>query len=158
MFFHGKYIRSLLFVSFATPLTRRVDLIRCFFLVLSVWPSWDQRMLNPKTNEEKEKKRWKMVSHSLLCNNAWWRGFLFGFRHNARHDVSAPNKGGAKARRFSTTKYPQYSTIPNEYRPRRLEGQGVLFNAEVTSTPTRAHRAGLAEADSSNKFQALSSA
>ena len=29
------------------------------------------RMLNPKTNEKKGKK-WKMVSHSSLCNNAWY--------------------------------------------------------------------------------------
>ena len=67
-----------------------------------------------------------------MCNNAWWRGFLFGFRHNARHDVSAPNKGGAKARRFSTTKYPQYSTIPNEHR--LSKARRVPFNAKVTNT------------------------
>ena len=158
MFFHGKYIRSLLFVSFATPLTRRVDLIRCFFLVLSVWPSWDQRMLNPKTNEEKEKKDGKW-SPTLFCaimhgGGVFFLGFVIMPDMMCRHLI----KGGAKGRRFSTTKYPQYSTIPNEYRPRRLEGQGVLFNAEVTSTPAHAHRAGLAETDSSNKFQALSSA
>ena len=131
MFFHGKYIRSLLFVSLATPLTRRVDLIRCFFLSCRCGLAGTRGCWTPRRmRKRKKKKRWKMVSHSLLCNNAWWRGFLFGFRHNARHDVSAPNKGGAKARRFSTTKYPQYSTIPNEYRTKKARRVGSFIHCK----------------------------
>ena len=61
-----------------------------------------ERMLNPKTNEVGRKKDGKW-SPTLFC--AIMHGtlgvFFLRFRHNARHDVSAPNKGVSQ--RFSQT-------------------------------------------------------
>ena len=68
---------------------------------------WDARgrMLNPKTNEAEEKKDGKW-SPTLFCAIMHGTGvFFLRFRHNARHDVSAPNKGSHNAfpRLYSTT-------------------------------------------------------
>ena len=89
-------------------------------------------MLNPKTNEAEEKKDGKW-SPTLFCAIMHGTGvFFLRFRHNARHDVSAPNKGSHNA-------FPRlYSTTPsNEFacqQPQRQPAAAVLLPACAMSS------------------------
>lgn len=83
------------------PLTSQVDLIRRFFQVRSSAKEWERGCWTPRRMRKRKKDgKWSptlfcAIMHggdSTTCSAL--RGFLFGFRHNARHDVSAPNKGG----------------------------------------------------------------
>ena len=89
-------------------------------------------MLNPKTNEAEEKKDGKW-SPTLFCAIMHGTGvFFLRFRHNARHDVSAPNKGSHNA-------FPRlYSTTPsNEFacqQPQRQPGAAAVLLLAASSS------------------------
>lgn len=111
MFFHGKYIRSLLFVSLATPLTRRVDLIRCFFLSCRCGLAGTRGCWTPRRMRKRKKKDGKW-SPTLFCaimhgGGVFFLGFVIMPDMMCRHLI----KGGPKqedSQQPSTHSTPQF--------------------------------------------------
>jgi hypothetical protein len=133
MFFHGKYIRSLLFVSLATPLTRRVDLIRCFFSfscrcgLAGTRGCWTPRRMR------KRKKKDGKWSPTLFCaimhgGGVFFLGFVIMPDMMCRHLI----KGGPKQ---EDSQQPSIHSTPQFLMSIDQEGQKgreFAFNTKVT--------------------------